>query len=294
MNEFSGFVDLHTHGIGRCDCRAADPRTVLRMAELHGKSGTRALLVAVYPDRTAAMRDVMGAVRRAMEAQQAAGSAYRSGTAAATILGVHLEGPFLNPSFAGALEKTAFLRPTVSALAQLLSGYEDIVRVITLAPELPGALKVIEKAASQGIRVNMGHSGATFRQALEGRKAGASGISHIFNAMRPFHHREPGLAGLGLFDQELYVEVIADGVHLHPCTLGIIFRMKRLDRIIIVSDSVAGKRAGKAAVYARKGLLAGSALPLRGAAKLLQSIGVPDAEIVEATVDNPLRYLGLR
>lgn len=293
MTAFSGFVDLHTHGIGAYDCRAAEPRAVLKMAEFHGRAGTRAMLVAVYPDTIAEMRKVMEAVRRAMEAQQSVAGTYRPGICAATILGVHLEGPFLNPAYAGALRKETFLRPTVSALKKLLAGYEDIVRVITIAPELPGALRVIEQGAAQGIRMNMGHSDATYRQALAGRDAGATGISHIFNAMRPFHHREPGLAGFGLFDRDLYVEVIADGVHLHPCTLGVVFRMKRLDRIIVVSDSVAGKRAGKAAVYARKGLLAGSALPIRGAAKILQSIGVPDAEIVEATIDNPLRYLGL-
>ena len=85
-------------------------------------------------------------------------------------------------------------------LKELVSGNEDIIKIITIAPELPGALKVIERCAGLGIRVNMGHSDATYAQALEGKKAGATGITHFFNAMRPFHHREPGLAGLGLLE----------------------------------------------------------------------------------------------
>ena len=101
----------------------------------------------------------------------------------------------------------------------------------------------------------MGHSDATYRQAMEGKKAGATGITHLFNAMRPFHHREPGLAGLGLIDEDLYTEVIADGIHLHPKTIELIFSRKRLDRIILVSDSVKGGKKGKDAVYNKDGVL---------------------------------------
>jgi len=140
--------------------------------------------------------------------------------------------------------------------------------------------------------VNMGHSDATFRQAAEAKKAGATGITHIFNAMRPFHHREPGIAGLGLTDQDLYIEVIADGVHLHPKILELIFNRKRLDKLIIVSDSVKGQRTAKGVVY-EQGILAGSVLTIDTVVKRLQRIGIPDAEIIEASTDNPLRYIGM-
>ena len=239
------------------------------------------------------MRSNLGAVRRAIEMQK------RSDTSpaiqpSAFILGVHLEGPFLNPERCGSLDKKIFLKPGLSALKKVIAGYEDIIKIITIAPEIPGALKVIEKCSDLGIKVNMGHSDATYRQAVEGKKAGATGITHLFNAMRPFHHREPGLAGLGLIDEDLYVEVIADGVHLHPKTLELIFSRKRLDRIILVSDSVKAGKTRKGAVYNRDGVLAGSAITIDGVVRRLRSVGIPDAEIIEASTDNPARYIGLR
>ncbi|MEW6676153.1 MAG: hypothetical protein AB1348_09185, partial [Nitrospirota bacterium] len=192
------------------------------------------------------------------------------------ILGVHLEGPFLNPLRCGALNKNSFIKPTISSLKKLIAGYEDIIKIITIAPELPGALKIIEKCIELGIKVNMGHSDATYKQALDSKKAGATGITHIFNAMRPFHHREPGLTGLGLLDKDLYIEVIADGIHLHPKTLELIFATKRLDRIILISDSIKG-----------------AMVTISDSVEILKKIGIPDAEITEAGVDNPRRYLAL-
>jgi N-acetylglucosamine-6-phosphate deacetylase len=235
------------------------------------------------------MRKNLLAVKKAMDVQAKTDSRRRE----AQILGAHLEGPFLNPVRCGALDKDSFITPAVSALRRLISGYEKIVKIITIAPELPGALKTIESCAKIGIRVNMGHSDATYRQAAEGKKAGATGITHIFNAMRPFHHREPGIAGLGLTDQDLYIEVIADGIHLHPKILELLFNRKRLDKLIIVSDSVKGQRTARGVVY-HQGVLAGSVLTIPRLVKRLQRIGIPDAEIIEASTDNPLRYIGMK
>jgi N-acetylglucosamine-6-phosphate deacetylase len=284
-----GFVDLHTHGIGRCDTRTDDYGDILTMARAHARAGTAAILPTVYSAPIDEMRRNLRAAGKAMEMQATAVSSRRE----ARILGVHLEGPFLSPVRCGALDKDSFIPPTVSAFRRLISGYEEIVKIITVAPELPGALKVIAACANIGIKVNMGHSDATYRQAAEGKKAGATGITHIFNAMRPFHHREPGIAGLGLTDQDLYIEVIADGVHLHPKIIELLFNRKRLDRLIIVSDSVRGQRSARGVVY-HQGVLAGSALTIHGVVKRLQRIGIPDAEIIEASTDNPLRYIGMK
>ncbi len=291
--KIEGFVDLHTHGISRYDVRTDDHEEILSMARVHERAGTIAILPTIYSGGVTEMRRNMKAVRAAMEIQAKAAEGRAKGKRyGARILGVHLEGPFLNPVRCGALDKTTFVRPTVAALKKLIAGFEDIVKIITIAPEMPGALKVIEACAGMGIKVNMGHSDATFRQALEGKNAGATGITHIFNAMRPFHHREPGLAGLGLIDRELYIEVLADGVHLHPKVLELLFNRKRLDKIIIVSDSVKGQRTAKGVIY-NEGILAGSALTIESVIRRLQRIGIPDAEIIEASTDNPLRYIGM-
>jgi N-acetylglucosamine-6-phosphate deacetylase len=288
-----GFVDLHTHGIGRYDTRTDDHEDILTMARLHAKAGTIAILPTIYSGRFNEMRKSMKAVSRAMDAQvRGKGLKVKERRVGAQILGVHLEGPFLNPVRCGAMDKDTFIKPTIAGLNKLIAGYEHIVKIITIAPELPGALKAIEQCADRGIRIHMGHSDATLRQALEAKKAGATGITHIFNAMRPLHHREPGIAGLGLTDSDLYIEVIADGVHLHPQVLQLIFNCKRPDRIIIVSDSVRGQKTVRGVVY-DNGVLAGSGLTIDGAVKRLQRIGIPDAEIIKASADNPLRYIGI-
>ncbi len=308
MTSFKGFIDVHTHGIGRYDTRAGRPEDILQMAALQAGEGGGAILPTIYPDSIDKMRRNLEAVRKAMEMQKESGVRSRkpeviiknSGFPSSRItnhtsliLGVHLEGPFLNPERCGSLDKKVFSKPTLSSLKKLLAGYEDIVKIITVAPEIPGALKVIEKCSEIGIKVNMGHSNATYKQALEGKKAGATGITHLFNAMRPFHHREPGLAGIGLIDEDLYIEVIADGIHLHPMTLELIFSIKRIDRIILVSDSVKGKKAKNGAVYNKDGLLAGSGITIGRVVKILRAAGVSDAEIIKASTDNPAQYIGL-
>lgn len=295
------FIDLHTHGIGQYDTRTDNYKDILKMAELHGRKRTRGILPTIYPASIAEMRKNMEAVRKAMESQ-----IYGLKSQSAAIIGINLEGPFLNPLRCGAMDKKSFISPSASSLKKLVSGYEDIIRIMTIAPEVKGALKIIEKCVEIGIKVNMGHSDATYRQAVEGKKAGATGITHIFNAMRPFHHREPGLAGFGLIDEDIYIEVIADGVHLHAKTLELIFSKKRLDKIMLVSDSVSpvrksgrgffsnGVKGGQGvAVYKKAGLLAGSGITLADSIKILKDTGIPEAEIIAAAVENPERYLSL-
>ncbi len=285
----SGYIDLHTHGIERYDTRTHNPSPVLKMAEHHGAAGAAAILPTIYPGPIDEMRRNMAAVREAMGIQADLG--LRGRQAFAHILGVHLEGPFLNPARCGALDAGSLVKPSVKVLKSLIAGYEDMIRIVTVAPELPAAISVIRACADTGIRVNMGHSDATYEQALRGKAAGARGITHIFNGMRPFHHREPGLAGLGLLDEDLYIEVIADGIHLHPRTLALIFGSKRLDRIILISDSVKGGRKGRPVMKDRS-ILAGSGITLSDSLPVLRAIGIPDAEISEAASDNPARYLG--
>ena len=282
---FRGLIDLHVHGIDKFDTQTDDPHHILNIAEIHGSAGTDAILPTIYPAYPAEMRKNMEAVRKAMEV---VGSRGRS----ARILGVHLEGPFLNPARCGALDKGSFLKPALSSFIELISGFEDIVKIMTIAPEIPGALNIIARCREMGIRVNMGHSEATYEEAINGKKAGATGITHLFNAMRPFHQREPGLAGLGLTDEDLYIEVIADGFHLHPATLELIFSGKRPGRIVLVSDSVKGVRGMHP--FVKNGILAGSGITLRDACRVLREIGVPEAEIMDAAINNPGRYLAVR
>jgi len=284
-----GFIDLHTHGIGSFDTRTSFPEDILKMAELHCKAGTGAFLPTIYSGTLRVMRTNMEAVRRAMEMQRSLPSMCQS----SMILGLYLEGPFLNPLRCGALDRESFLKPALSSLKNLIEGYEEIVKIITIAPELPGALRVIEKCSEMGIRVHMGHSDGTYTQAGDGMKAGAVGVTHIFNAMRPFHHREPGLVGLGLLDEDLAVEVIADGVHLSPEALKLLFSIKKPEKIILVSDSVRGARRRGRPAYNAQGVLEGCGTTISGSLGVLRKIGISEEEINECGIVNPLRHLQL-
>jgi N-acetylglucosamine-6-phosphate deacetylase len=294
-----GFIDLHTHGLKRYDTRTADPRDILRTAELHGRAGIVAILPTIYAAPVNIMRSNMEAVRKAMEIQQgkirSRSSASKSPMAChhgmSAILGLHLEGPFLNPVRCGALDRDCFVQPTMASLESLIDGYEEIIKIITLAPEMPGALAIIRKCCDKGIRIHMGHSDATYHEAERGKRAGATGITHLFNAMRPFHHRDPGLAGFGLMDEGIYVEVIADGVHLHTDVLKFLFRIKSHDRIILVSDSVKGAPRKGSPLYKGEGVLTGSGMTLSDSAGVLEKIGIPVDAIMKAGVLNPERYL---
>lgn len=269
-----GYIDLHVHGLGGFDTRTTVPGELMKLAVAQGRAGVSAFLPTIYSGPIDAMRGQMAAVCEAMCLQKTG----------AKILGVHLEGPFLSPKRAGAQDAGTFARPTLSNLKKLISGFEGAVKVITLAPELSGALRVIERCASLGIRVNMGHSDATHAQAMAGKRAGASGVTHLFNAMRPFHHREPGLAGAGLLDEELYAEVIPDGVHLSAEVLRMVFKTKPEGRIILVSDAVKGPQY-------RKGVLQGGAVSLARGVGVLRGLGIGEKAIDRAARTNPARYL---
>jgi N-acetylglucosamine-6-phosphate deacetylase len=210
----------------------------------------------------------------------------------ARILGVHLEGPFLNPLMGGALDHSSFLDPTVNAFRRLIEGFEDIVRTVTIAPEKNGAIDLIRSMAKTGILVNMGHSNATFREAEAGLRAGARGITHLFNAMRGFHHREPGLSGFGLLNADVYVEVIGDMEHLSKGALELVFRMKRADRIVLVSDSVQEtSRSDSQAWRGGDKSLVGGSTTLPGAARRLVDEGFDEERVMQAASANPKAFL---
>lgn len=275
-------IDIHTHGIGRHETRSGKPADILGMARLHGKAGVAAIVPTVYSAGIKKMRADLGAIREAMADLEG-----DAGKGAAKVLGAHLEGPFLNPARSGALEKRSFIKPTITAFNGLIKGYEDVIRMITISPELPGALKVIGCAAGMGIRVSMGHSEATFAEARRAREAGATGVTHLFNAMSGLHHREPGLIGFALADPEIYVEVIADGVHVSPEILKMVFRLKRAGRIIAVSDSVKGPMR-------KSGVLQGGGAALAASRSLLSDIGLGQRSIALALGLNAARFLGLK
>jgi N-acetylglucosamine-6-phosphate deacetylase len=280
-------IDVHIHGIGGFGTRDATPEDILNVAEIMASHGVSAIVPTIYSAPIEAMRSDMAAVRGAMEARSGKGSA---------ILGVHLEGPFLNPVCGGALEPSSFLGPGERLYRGLIEGFEDTIRIITISPELDGALTLIRLACDAGIVVSMGHSNATFAEAEAGFQHGARGITHLFNGMRAFHHREPGIAGFGLLNPHVYVELIADPYHLHRDTIDLVFKVKAPSRVIIVSDSVkqtADAVTTKEAVRDPSGRLQGGAVTVTEACRSLIEAGFDPEAVFRCVGSNPEAYLGL-
>jgi N-acetylglucosamine-6-phosphate deacetylase len=301
-------IDLHTHGIDGVDTRTEDADQILGIAETQGREGVSNILLSVYSGPITVMRKHMEAVRRAMESQETSlrqtlnteKSERRSintpPSPQAQILGVHLEGPFLNPQWCGALDGTSFLDPNESAFQELAEGFESIIKTVTIAPERRGSSALTRIMDKMGITVNLGHSGATWAETESCFRVGARGITHLFNAMRPFHHREPGIAGFGLLNPDIYVEVIGDLNHLASPTMDLIFRTKRRDRILLVSDSVAGTMTSNSQSHTQPemhGRLSGGSKSLTAAIQTLVAGGFDEELIRGAVTANPRTFLGL-
>ena len=277
-------IDIHTHGIGGFDTRTSNPIDIIRMAEIQASLGVSAIVPTIYPDSIEIMRQNMMAVQKAMELQKNA-----------AILGVHLEGPFLNSVRCGALKSSSFIEPNESNLKKLLEGFEDMVKIITIAPELNGAAKLIRKISDMGIIASMGHSDATYSEAEAAFNAGAKGITHLFNAMRGFHHREPGITGFGLLNKEVYIEVIADPYHLNIKTMELIFRTKNPEKIILISDSVSGTKITETerehGVVDDTGRLQGGSMSIMESSRRLTKLGFNEGIIKRSITKNPETYL---
>jgi N-acetylglucosamine-6-phosphate deacetylase len=317
-------IDIHTHGIGGYDTRTASGDHILKIAEIHGSYGVSEIIPAVYPAAINVMRENIEAIKKAIEKQQSAvrnqipplekggkGGLKREVSEGinqpSRIIGVHLEGPFLNPARCGALSATAFVEPTEYNFKELVEGFEDVVKIITIAPEIKGAISLMKKMSDMGIIVSMGHSDATYVEAEAGLHAGAKGITHIFNAMSGFHHREPGLAGFGLLNQDIYIEVIADPYHLHLKTLELIFKTKNPERIIIVSDTVkeakisspsslptpfkGGRWEREQGITDIHGRLSGGCMTITESLKRLIQMGYNEDAIIAYITKNPGKYL---
>jgi N-acetylglucosamine-6-phosphate deacetylase len=292
-----GFVDLQVNGAGGIDL-TAEPERLWEVAALLPRWGVTAWLPTIVTS-PAPVRD------RALATLRQGPPRDLADTPVATPLGLHLEGPFLNPERKGAHD-ARHLRPPDPELVGRWSRATGVA-LVTLAPELPGALDLVRRLADRGVVVSLGHSSATADQATAGVDAGARWATHLFNTMPPLHHRDPGLAGVALTDDRLHVGLIADGLHVHP-------RMVRLaaralgERLTLVTDAVAAlgmppgpirlgdleALADDDGVRLADGTLAGSNLAMVTAvANLAAFAEVELPAAVHAASTAPARVLGL-
>lgn len=295
-----GFVDLHVHGGGGAQFNTRDAAEVQRAAAFHARHGTTALLATTVAAPIGELLDALTAIGAA-SAAPAAG--------AAQVLGAHLEGPFLSRRRPGAMEQEHFLLPAEApeAIERLLAG--GPVRSISLAPELPGALELTRAAVARGVLVSLAHTDAGAPEAEAAIAAGARAVTHAFNAMRPLHHREPGLIGVALERDELTCELICDGVHVDPIVVRLLLRLKGPERTALVTDAIEATglpdgdyRLGDRAVCVRAGratlpgadTIAGATLTMDAAVRNAVRFGeatVADAARMAATT--PAELLGI-
>ena len=285
-----GFVDLHLHGGGGADTMDAGD-AVACIARLHARFGTTSLLATTM---TAPLEDLQAALRALAPAcaQRPAGTA--------RVLGVHLEGPYISPGKLGA--QPPFTRPP--SLQEILALHALApIRLVTLAPEVEGSLALIPQLVARGMRVQVGHTGADYEQAMQALRCGASGFTHLFNAMSPLHHRAPGVAGAALAHAE-HAEIIPDLLHVHPGAVQVALRA--IPGLFCVSDATAATgmpdgdyRLGRqtvtkclGGVRLADGTLAGSTLTLDQALRNLVSLGLSVAHASLHTSTLAARYIG--
>lgn len=296
-----GFVDLHVHGGAGVDLSGDDPDEVAdsvgRISAFHAAHGTTALVATTVSDTPARLAATLAGIARATGRTAGGGR----------VVGAHLEGPFLARGRAGAHRPEALRLPDPGELDRLTAAAAGTLRIVTLAPELPGGLDLVERVVARGAVAALGHSDATYEQALAAIDRGASHLTHLFNAMSPLHHRHPGLAGAGLVAEGVTLEVIADGHHLHPGILRLLGRLAP-ERVVAVSDATAaaGLPAGRhrlgpvdvdlegdrVALAGRPEVLAGSALTMdRAVAALVASGGFDLAAALRAASAVPAAVL---
>jgi N-acetylglucosamine-6-phosphate deacetylase len=302
-----GFVDVHIHGAGGHDVMEANSHALDRITATAARHGTTSMLattVSAPIDTTCRSLEGISAYVRNQQKSAENGAPDR---VAAEILGVHLEGPFINKARRGVHPQDSIAKPSVQILEQLLNASDGLVRILTVAPEIPGAMGIIKVAAEAKIVVALGHTDANYDQARAAIQAGARHVVHTYNAMRPFSHRDPGIIGAVLTDPEVTAEVIADRVHVADAAIQVLIGCKGLDTVLAVTDGIAATgmrdgqyRLGNFEVTVKNGVarnsegnLAGSTLTLDRAIRNLVAIGVPFVDAVRMATILPARRLGI-
>jgi N-acetylglucosamine-6-phosphate deacetylase len=225
-----GFVDIHVHGGGGASYADANVGDVVRAAMFHRSHGTTTTLASLV---TASPADLLSAVRVLADA-----------TRAGTVAGIHLEGPWLSAARCGAHDPAQLRDPAPAEIDALLTAGDGAIRMVTLAPERAGSDDAITRFADAGVVVAVGHTDATYEQTRHAVDLGATVGTHLFNAMRPVHHREPGPVIALLEDARVTVELIADGVHVHPAMQRTVIDAAGADRVALVTDATAAAGLG--------------------------------------------------
>ncbi|MFX0016170.1 MAG: N-acetylglucosamine-6-phosphate deacetylase [Candidatus Hermodarchaeota archaeon] len=295
-----GFSDIHTHGYGGCDVTTNNVSGLVKISKSLLKHGVTSFIPTTVTQSQEILLQVCDVVRNVIKKR----------VEGAEILGLHLEGPHINTGKEAGAQNIKYARnPNIEELKELIRNSGNNIKRITIAPELPKAVEYIKFAREMGIVVAVGHTNATYKEAILGFDAGITMCSHLFNGMRPFHHREPGIIGAYLVRDDVYAELITDLVHLHPGTITTVVKLKGIEKLVLITDSIAetGLANGEYELGGLKtvlkdgisrikdtGRLAGSTLTMDVAIKnMVTQIGLDLKEAVQMATLNPAKAMKL-
>jgi N-acetylglucosamine-6-phosphate deacetylase len=224
-----GLIDIHIHGGNGYSVMDGEYKSLAEISAFHAKNGTTSFLATTT---TGAREDIVKALDCAARSMEV-------GLPGADLIGVHLEGPFINEKRSGAQDKAMIRSSSIEEISLFLEASKDKIKLVTLAPEIDHGLEAVKFFKDHGVTVSIGHSDATFQQVIEAVEMGASHTTHHFNGMRPLHHREPGVTGAGLALSEITTEIISDGIHVHPEMVKLLFDKKGVWNTCAITDAVA-------------------------------------------------------
>lgn len=289
-----GFIDTHIHGAYGVRINDRDA-SVDKMLAFEATQGVTSVAVTTASSSHEDLLMQFAVAKAAVNTKNAT-----------KILAIHAEGPYINEERKGAMTATNIQKPDIEKFDELLETSDGLLKIITVAPEVEGALPLIAHAVKCGVAVSMGHTVATYEQAMKAIEAGASRMTHTFNAARPLHHREPGVLGAALTCDAVTCEMICDYVHLHPGTADLIYRAKGADRVTVISDS--GTAAGldiaefkvdgivryvkDGVIRLADGTIAGSAMTLLNGVQNLLRHGIRIEDVSKMVSLTPARAIG--
>ncbi len=293
-----GFLDLHIHGREGCDIMDAKRESIETISSSLAKHGVVGFLGTT----------VTSTWENTLAAFAAIGEAYHNQPSGAQVLGAYNEGLFFTEDHKGAHDEKYFLPLSKENIDAIIEASQGALKVVALAPELPDSEAIIKYLTAKGVKAMLGHTNANYQQTCDALHSGACGGVHVFNGMKGIHHRDPGCAGAVLLEKDAYVEVIADGVHLHPAILQLIYRMKGANKMGLISDCIVagGMKDGtyklgmldvnvfNGVARTESGSLAGSTLTLEKAVEnLINLADIPPLEAVHMASLFPAEFLGV-
>lgn len=294
-----GFIDEHVHGAAGSDAMDGTMEDLGKIANALASEGTTAFLATTMTQSPENITKALKAVKAYRELSPESG---------AEILGVHLEGPFISKDFVGAQPIEYVAKPSVEVFKKYQDASGDCVRIVTLAPEVEGSTELIKYLVSQNIVASIGHTNATYVDVKKAVEAGATNLTHTYNAMKPLHHREVGTVGSGLLFDELNCECICDGIHVSGPAIQLLHKNKPADKMTLITDAMRAKHmpdgvselGGQVVIVKNgearleNGTLAGSVLKMNNAVKnVMKFLNLPLEEVVKLASQNPAKNLGV-